>query len=570
MILGIDLGTTHSAAAVFRDGAPVLIPNAHGDYLTPSAVSLDDQGHTLVGLAARERAGLHAQSTALAFKRWMGSDRTLTLQSGPHEKTLRPEALSALVLQALKADAEAFLGEPVTEAVITVPAYFNEAQRRATRTAGEIAGLKVERLLNEPTAAGLAYGLQERPEHSSFLIFDLGGGTFDVSVLEYFDGVVEVRASAGDTRLGGEDFSRVIAQLFARQVEGLKTEEREAWLASDTWWRLAEQAKRDLGERDSAELRTVWQDRPLSATLSRSDFEAASAELLQRLRRPIERALADAQLDPSTLADVVLVGGATRMPMVRQLVTRLFQRLPLRNLDPDLAIAMGAAVQAGLKARDAALDDVVLTDVMPYSLGIVAAAPVGGRMVNDRFSPIIERNTPVPVSRVERYHTVADQQRQILVDVRQGESPVGSENLGLGKLEVPVTPAPAGQAGVEVRFTYDANGLLEVEARTLPDGERHELLIESQGARLSPAEIAATRERLQALKRHPRDEADNRYLIERAKRLVEDRLGNDRTMLQDWLAQFEAVLQTQDERLIRQARQQFKDALDSIDNTFRF
>ena len=570
MILGIDLGTTHSAAAVFRDGAPVLIPNAHGDYLTPSAVSLDDHGHTLVGLAARERAGLHAQSTALAFKRWMGSDRTLTLKSGSHEKMLRPEALSALVLQALKADAEAFLGEPVTEAVITVPAYFNEAQRRATRTAGEIAGLKVERLLNEPTAAGLAYGLQERPEHSSFLIFDLGGGTFDVSVLEYFDGVVEVRASAGDTRLGGEDFSRVIAQLFARQVEGLKTEEREAWLASDTWWRLAEQAKRDLGERDSAELRTVWQDRPLSATLSRSDFEAASAELLQRLRRPIERALADAQLDPSTLADVVLVGGATRMPMVRQLVTRLFQRLPLRNLDPDLAIAMGAAVQAGLKARDAALDDVVLTDVMPYSLGIVAAAPVGGRMVNDRFSPIIERNTPVPVSRVERYHTVADQQRQILVDVRQGESPVGSENLGLGKLEVPVTPAPAGQAGVEVRFTYDANGLLEVEARTLPDGERHELLIESQGARLSPAEIAATRERLQALKRHPRDEADNRYLIERAKRLFEDRLGNDRTMLQDWLAQFEAVLQTQDERLIRQARQQFKEALDSIDNTFRF
>lgn len=570
MILGIDLGTTHSAAAVFRDGAPVLIPNAHGDYLTPSAVSLDDQGHTLVGLAARERAGLHAQSTALAFKRWMGSERTLTLRSGAHEKTLRPEELSALVLQALKADAEAFLGEPITEAVITVPAYFNEAQRRATRTAGEIAGLKVERLLNEPTAAGLAYGLQQRPEHSSFLIFDLGGGTFDVSVLEYFEGVVEVRASAGDTRLGGEDFSRAIAQLFARQAEGLTAAERETWLASETWWRLAEQAKRDLGERDSAELRTVWHDRTLSATLSRADFEAASAELLQRLRRPIERALADAQLDPASLADVVLVGGATRMPMVRQLVTRLFQRLPLRNLDPDLAIAMGAAVQAGLKARDAALDDVVLTDVMPYSLGIVAATAVGDRMINDRFSPIIERNTPVPVSRVERYHTLSDQQRLILVDVRQGESPVGSENLGLGKLEIPVTPAPAGQAGVEVRFTYDANGLLEVEARAWPGDTRHELIIESQGARLSPAEIAATRERLQALKRHPRDEQDNRYLIERAKRLFEDRLGNDRTMLQDWLAQFEAVLQTQDARLIRQARQQFKEALDSIDTSFRF
>jgi molecular chaperone HscC len=570
MILGIDLGTTHSAAAVFRDGAAVLIPNAHGDFLTPSAVALDDQGHTLVGLAARERAGLHAESTALAFKRWMGSDKQITLRSGAHVKTLRAEELSALVLQTLKADAEAFLGEPVTEAVITVPAYFNEAQRRATRTAGEIAGLKVERLLNEPTAAGLAYGLQQRPEHSSFLIFDLGGGTFDVSVLEYFEGVVEVRASAGDTRLGGEDFSRAIAQLFAKQAEGLSAEEREAWLASETWWRLAEQAKRDLGERDGTELRTTWRDRALSAFVTRADFEAASAELLQRLRRPIERALADAQLDTGGLAEVVLVGGATRMPMVRQLVTRLFQRLPLRTLDPDLAIAMGAAVQAGLKARDAALDDVVLTDVMPYSLGIIAATSIGNRMVSDRFSPIIERNTPVPVSRMAQYRTLGDQQKLILVDVRQGESPVGSENLSLGRLEIPIAPAPAGEAGVDVRFTYDANGLLEVEAIDFPGGQRHELVIESQGARLSAAEIAATRERLQALKRHPRDEQDNRYLIERAKRLFEDRLGNDRVMLQDWLAQFEAVLQTQDARAIRQARQQFKDALDSIDTSFRF
>ena len=570
MILGIDLGTTHSAAAIFRDGAAVLIPNAHGDYLTPSAVALDDQGHTLVGLAARERAGLHAESTALAFKRWMGSDKALTLRTGAHVKELRAEELSALVLQTLKADAEAFVGETLTEAVITVPAYFNEAQRRATRTAGEIAGLKVERLLNEPTAAGLAYGLQERPEHSSFLIFDLGGGTFDVSVLEYFDGVVEVRASAGDTRLGGEDFSRVIAQLFARQCEMLNTQERQAWFEGETWWRLAEQAKRDLGERDSVEVSTVWRERTLTATLCRTDFEAASQELLQRLRRPIERALADAQLDPAGLAEVVLVGGATRMPMVQKLVTRLFQRLPLRKLDPDLAIAMGAAVQAGLKARDAALDDVVLTDVMPYSLGIIAAAQVNGHFVTDRFSPIIERNTPVPVSRVERYHTIADRQRQILIDVRQGESPVGSENLSLGKLEIPLQPAPAGEVGVEVRFTYDANGLLEVEAHETPGGQRHELIIESQGARLSATELAAARERLQTLKRHPRDEQDNRYQIERAKRLFEDRLGNDRVMLQDWLAQFEAALQTQDPRTIRTARQQFKEALDSIDTSFKF
>ncbi len=231
---------------------------------------------------------------------------------------------------------------------------------------------------------------------------------------------------------------------------------------------------------------------------------------------------------------------------------------------------MGAAVQAGLKARDAALEDVVLTDVMPYSLGIVSGTTLNGRFVTDRFSPIIERNTPVPVSRVQRYQTVVDGQRQIQIDVRQGESPVGSENLNLGKLDIGVTPAPAGHAGVEVRFTYDANGLLEVEARETPDGATHELLIQGGGTRLTPAEITAARERLQALKRHPRDEADNRYLIERAKRLFEDRLGNDRVMLQDWLSLFEAVLQSQDARAIRQARQQFKEQLDSVDTTFRF
>lgn len=570
MILGIDLGTTHSAAAVFRGGGTVLIPNAHGDFLTPSAVALDDAGHTLVGLAARERAVSAPQSAQLAFKRWMGVDKRLTLAAGHHRKELRAEELSALVLQSIKADAEAFLGEPVTEAVITVPAYFNDAQRRATRTAGELAGLKVERLLNEPTAAGLAYGLQERPEHSQFLIFDLGGGTFDVSVLEYFDGVVEVRASAGDTRLGGEDFSRVLAQAFIQRATGLADAERQAWLDEGQGWRVAEQAKRDLGEQDAALMAQTWRGHRLEASITRAEFEEACKDLLQRLRRPIERALGDAQLDVGGLSEVVLVGGATRMPMIRQLVTRLFQRLPLRHLDPDLAVAMGAGVQAGLKARDAALDDVVLTDVMPYSLGIIAATQIGNRRVDDRFSPLIERNTPVPVSRVGRYHTVSDQQREILLDVRQGESPIGSENLSLGKLDIPVQRKPAGESGVEVRFTYDANGLLEVDARTWPDGVQHELVIESRGARLSPDELAAARTRLAALKRHPRDEQDNRYQLERAKRLFEDRLGNDRLMIQDWLAAFEAALEGQDLRTIRAARQTLREQLDSIDRGFRF
>ncbi len=574
MIVGIDLGTTHSLIGVFRDGAPTLIPNALGDLLTPSAVSVDEHGHTLVGLAARERAASHPQHSALAFKRWMGTDKRLTLGS----RSFRAEELSALVLKSLKSDAEAFLGEAVTEAVITVPAYFNEAQRRATRSAGELAGFKVERLLNEPTAAGLAYGLQERPEHASFLVFDLGGGTFDVSVLEYFDGVIEVRASAGDTRLGGEDFTQLVAELFAQACPTLAgpahAAEREAWWNERPWWRMAEQGKRTLGEQDKASLSMTWRGRTLEAELTRAAYDAACAELLQRLRRPIERALADAQIDPRALAEVVLVGGATRMPAIRQLATRLFQRLPLRTIDPDLAIAQGAAVQAGLKARDAALEEVVLTDVMPYSLGIATVDEIAGRMVADRFSPIIERNTPVPVSRVQRYGTVSHQQRQIRIDVRQGESPIASENLHLGALEIEVPAAPAGQVGVRVRFSYDANGLLEVDAQADNAegviGESRNLELRTHGTQMSGAELAAARERLAALKHHPRDEQENRWLIERAKRLYEDHLGDDRRAIQAWLAAFELVLDGQDPRQIRQARSALREQLDSIDRGFRF
>jgi len=565
MIIGIDLGTTNSLVGVFREGRPLLIRNALGDYATPSAVSLDEGGRTLVGLAARERAGTHAGRTVQAFKRWMGTDHRVRLG----DREFRAEELSALVLQSLKADAEAFLGEPVTEAVITVPAYFNEAQRRATRVAGELAGLKVERLLNEPTAAGLAYGLQERGDNSTFLVFDLGGGTFDVSVLEYFEGVVEVRASAGDTRLGGEDFVHALGRLFVERCSGLELPVRDALLRGNLWWRAAEQAKRDLSERDSTTMTLVHEGRPLEMHITRAEFEAASAELLQRLRRPIERALHDAQIEVQALSEVVLVGGATRMPMIRQLTTRLFQRLPLRTIDPDLAIAQGAAVQAGLKARDAALEEVVLTDVMPYSLGVIAVQRVGETTMHDRFSPIIERNTPVPVSRMATYCTVTDNQKKLRLDVRQGESPVGSDNLHLGVLEMDMPAAPAG-AGVEVRFTYDANGLLEVDARELVTGRTANTLIQNSATQMSAAQIAAALEKLRLLKRHPRDEEENRYLLERAKRLYEDRLGEERGAIQSWMNQFEAALETQDPRQIRSARHAFREALDSIDSGFRF
>lgn len=566
MYLGIDLGTTNSLAAIYRDGEAHLIPNAHGHVLTPSAVSLADDGTLLVGLAARERLASHPGQTAVTFKRWMGTDKLTRLGN----KDYRAEELSAMVLKSLKADAEAWLGAEVTEAVVTVPAYFNDVQRRATKHAAELAGLKVERLLNEPTAAGLAYGLQERQDHSTFLVFDLGGGTFDVSVLEYFDGVVEVRSSAGDTRLGGEDFVAALEALFLARCTELSAQEREQIVSSKALWRSAEQAKRDLTDADSAEMRLQWKDKVFTHTVQRSEFEAACEDLIKRLRRPIERALGDARLAPNELSEVVLVGGASRMPLVRQTVTKLFQRLPLRTINPDETIARGAAIQAALKARDAALEEVVLTDVMPYSLGVIASEFINGRRFGDRFSPIIERNTPVPVSRVQSYNTVADNQAQILFDIRQGESPIGSENMALGTLEIDVPPKPAGQVSVNVRISYDANGMLEVEVKD----ERQQLMaskiIQPAGASMSADDIAQALKRLQALKQHPREQQENIYLIERAKRLYEDRLGDQRQWLQKWIAQFEIVLDTQDAKEVARAREEFRSALDSLDKGFVF
>ncbi|WGT66165.1 Hsp70 family protein [Variovorax paradoxus] len=564
MLVGIDLGTTNSLVCVYRDGKTELIPNSLGHVLTPSAVGVADDGSFIVGLPARERAATHPRLTATAFKRWMGTDHTVMLG----QRRMRAEELSALVLGALKADAEAYLGQPVTEAVITVPAYFNDVQRKATQAAGRLAGLKVERLLNEPTAAGLAYGLQERADHSAFLVFDLGGGTFDVSVLEYFEGVIEVRASAGDTRLGGEDFVKVLVDWFVEKIPALNDADKEAIASDNALWRSAEQAKRDLSERETAQLQLQRNEATHTLEVTRAEYEKRCADLLLRLRRPLERALMDAKLDPSGLSEVVLVGGASRMPIVRQVVTRLFGRLPLRTINPDETVARGAAIQAALKERNAALDEVVLTDVMPYSLGIVVSEEIDGRHYPNRFSPIIERNTAVPVSRVQSYSTVQDGQTAISIDVRQGESPIGTENLKLGSLDVQVPAMPRGEINVNLRFTYDINGLLEVEAHIPATGQTTQSVIQRSAQVMSEQQIAAALEKLRTLKIHPRDKQENVYLVSRAKRLYEDRLGHARQDVAHALMRFEAALDSQDEHLIRQHRTEFKAYLDSIDKGF--
>lgn len=565
MIVGIDLGTTNSLIAVWENGQPRLIPNSLGEYLTPSCVSLDEDGTILVGRAARERLQTHPDKTAAVFKRFMGTERIIRLG----RREFRAEELSALVLRSLKEDAEAALGQTVTEAIITVPAYFSDAQRKATRTAGVLAGLKVDRLLNEPTAAALAYGIHQRSAETRFLVFDLGGGTFDVSVLEMFEGVMEARASAGDNFLGGEDF---VACLIDRFFEHTNAPPR---LKTDAGFmqRLAactEAAKRALSERPTATIDIVDGAHAYTMEIDEAIFEQTCAPLLQRLRSPVERALRDANLRDTDLEKIVLAGGATRMPVVRRLVTRMFGRFPECQIDPDQVVALGAAVQAGLKMKDAALDEVVMTDVAPYSLGVAVAMQLpDGSQSGGHFDPIIERNSPVPISRVKTYSPIRDHQPTVDLHVYQGEARLVADNILLGSVKVPLPNLPRAECGVDVRFTYDVNGLLEVEATIRKTQETTRVLIEGNPGLLTEEEIAEKLTALAALKIHPRDRMENRTLMARAERLYQQLRGPQREWLGAQIRVFEASLASQEPRRIDTDRRTFDEIVNSVERANR-
>jgi molecular chaperone HscC len=560
MIVGIDLGTTHSLVAVWRDGATQLVSNALGDLLTPSVVGLDDDGHVLVGKAARERLQTHPGSTTALFKRHMGSAHEVKLGS----RSYRPEELSALVLKSLKADVERAFGEPVTEAVISVPAYFSDAQRKATRVAGELAGLKVEKLINEPTAAALAYGLHQKEGETSFLVFDLGGGTFDVSILELFDGVMEVRASAGDNFLGGEDFDQLLLEHFValhRNESGFPS----AVAVKQSLRREAERVRKALGQDASVEFVLRHADREWRKTVTQDQLIELYAPLLDRLRAPIERALRDARIRVADLDEILLVGGTTRMPLIRKLAASLFGRFPSISLNPDEVVAHGAAIQAALKARDAALDEVVLTDVCPYTLGIEVSRSMGKIQESGHYLPIIERNSVVPVSRVKTVNTLQDNQRHVLVRIFQGESRLVKDNIALGELDIPVPPHKAGEVELDVRFTYDSNGILEADVRIPMTGEAHTLVIENNPGVLTPAEIQERLKALEALKIHPREQQVNTHLAARLERLYQEYLGDARELVGMWASQFQHALETQDERQISEVRKRLAEQVDQFE-----
>ncbi len=566
MIIGIDLGTTNSLVSVWRDGEVELIPNALGAMLTPSAVSIGKDDATLVGQAARDRLSTHPERSAASFKRAMGTDHLFELAGRPY----RVEELSALVLRSLKADAERALGSPVEDAVITVPAYFSNAQRKATEAAGKLAGLNVRRLLNEPTAAAMAYGLHQGSAEERILVLDLGGGTFDVSILEVFEGVMEVRATAGDNRLGGDDFTYVLMQGFMQAVgeAAALPKLRDDQEALGSLRRAAELAKRALTSGHEHRMSLVHKDRELAWEVTRTAYEALAQPLLSRLRAPIERAVRDARLSPADIEHLVLAGGATRMPMVRRMAALLFDRLPVASVDPDEVVARGAAVQAGLVAEDAALADRVMTDVAPFTLGVAAAQGRDGRVLLDGlYSPLIERNTVIPASRSKSFSTLIDYQAKLQLKVYQGEGRLVKDNIYLGELDVPIPRDKAGKQSVDVRFTYDTSGLLEVEAKAISTGLVRSLVIENQPGVLDADQIAARLKKLAPLKINPADQAENVAVVARAERIYSERLGLERDAVSAALDGFLLVLARQDPAEIAEARTGLSNWLDGVDTS---
>lgn len=556
MIVGIDLGTTNSLIAVWDLEGVKMVPNVLGKFLTPSVVSVDN-GEILIGEPALNRLVTYPELTIANFKRYMGSDQKFKLG----DYSFRAEELSALVLKQLKEDAEKFLGCAITEAVISVPAYFSDAQRKATKIAGKLAGLKVERLINEPTAAGIAYGLQEQLNETNYLIFDLGGGTFDVSILNMFSGIIEVHASSGDNLLGGMDFTRILEEMFLDDLSKHKkiAKDKVPTLIQHKIHEQAELAKHKLSIAANVKVQIVWDAETFEFQYTDKDFENHIEPLLQRLRNPVKKVLNDAKLSPSQIDQVILVGGATRMLVVKKLVSKMFAKLPLCHIDPDTVVVHGVAIQAGLKANHKALEEIVVTDVCPYSLGIA----VNNSEDVLHFDPIIERNMVIPISRSRLYYPSHAKQREVEISIYQGESFFVEKNVLLGSFTIKLPKGLKDQV-IDVRFTYDINGLLEVESTLVETQEKQSLIIEGNPGVLSEQQINESLEALKKIKIHPREKTENMLVLARAERLYEDLQGEQRTYLSGVIKDFIKVLNDQDPLIILRARGSLEKVLDYL------
>lgn len=563
--VGIDLGTTNSLCAIFRDGQPTLIPNSHGDFLTPSVVGLLQSGEVVVGAAAKELRVTHPDRAAWCFKRFMGSDREILLGN----RKYTAQELSSLVLKSLVADAVAFLGEPVFDAVITVPAYFNDHQRQATKLAGELAGLNVRRITNEPTAAALVYGFHARDAEKQLCIIDLGGGTFDVTVMEVFEGTLEIRSTAGESMLGGEDFTdRLVSAVLAKQKVTLEVAELKQPLLVARLRSQCEQAKRKLSSEGKVRIRMPDQDGQFAAdavelSVDRPTFAKLCQGLMQRISSPIDRAMRDASLTPREIDDVILVGGATRMPVMVDYVTEYFGKQPHMKFNPDEVVALGACIQAALIEQDQAVEDIVMTDVCPFTLGVEIAKELGGQVQDGYFQPILHRNSTIPISKEEQFQTISPNQKCVVVRVFQGDSRRVKDNIELGQLEVNnLPPGPAGMQ-INIRFTYDINGILEVEAYT-PGGQKHRTVLTNHVKGLSGQQIQAAVQRLQQLKFYPREDLGNQRLARFCERVIGELHPSQRAQLDAALDMFEGAMISGDRESCESAKMALLMTLSSL------
>jgi len=569
-VVGIDLGTTNSVVAVMEGGKPVVIANAEGMRTTPSVVGFSKEGERLVGQMARRQSVLNPQNTFYGVKRFIGrkyaelnpeskrvaytirrdENGNVKIKCPRLQKEFAPEEISAMVLRKLADEASRYLGQPVTGAVITVPAYFNDSQRQATRDAGKIAGLEVLRILNEPTAASLAYGFDRR-DSETILVFDLGGGTFDVSILEVGDGVFEVKATSGDTQLGGNDFDRKIVDWLADQfLEAEGVDLRGERQALQRLFEAAEKAKIELSGVSVTDINlpfiSATEDGPkhLETRLTRAQFEGLCGDLLNRLRRPLKRALSDSGLSPVQIDEVVLVGGGTRMPMVQQLVRSLIDKEPNQNVNPDEVVAVGAAIQAGILTSE--VKDILLLDVTPLSLGLET---IGGVM-----KKLIPRNTTIPVRRSDIFSTSENNQTLVEIHVLQGEREMAADNKSLGRFKLTgIPPAPRGVPQIQVAFDIDANGILQVLALDKTTGREQSVTIQGAST-LSESEVnqmIREAEKFAQLDRERRERVEKRN---RAETLTNEAERQLKEVALDFGTQFAMVHRRRIEALIQELR----------------